>query len=140
MSHKDDYPIPWTTLFPSSGGQNKPMKPASIHDRALPAERTDCSMTMMKLPAFTVKNPDTEQIGGKHYTKCAIQPWDYVIANELDYFQGSIIKYVTRWRDKGWTEDLHKAKHFLDKYIVTMEEKYPHLKERPDDGTPNPHS
>ena len=87
----------------------------------------------------TVTNPDTEQIGGRHYKKLAIQPWDYVIANELDYFQGSIIKYVTRWRDKGWTEDLHKAKHFLDKYIVTMEEKYPHLKERPDNGTPDPH-
>lgn len=78
----------------------------------------------------TVTNPDTEQIGGKHYKKCAIQPWDYVIANDLDYFQGSIIKYVTRWRDKGWTEDLHKAKHFLDKYIITMEEKYKGLKMR----------
>lgn len=57
------------------------------------------------------------QIGGKHYKKCAIQPWDYVIANDLDYFQGSIIKYVTRWRDKGGVEDLRKASHFLEKYI-----------------------
>jgi hypothetical protein len=72
------------------------------------------------------------QIGGKHYKKCAIQPWDYVIANDLDYFQGSIIKYVTRWKDKGGVEDLRKAKHFLDKYIETMEEKYKHLVERPE--------
>jgi len=57
------------------------------------------------------------QIGGKHYTKLAIQPWDYVIANDLDYFQGSIIKYVTRWRDKGGIDDLKKAIHFLEKYI-----------------------
>jgi len=100
----------------------------------------ECSMTTPTSSGCTPTNPDTEQIGGRHYKKLAIQPWDYVIANELDYFQGSIIKYVTRWRDKGWTEDLHKAKHFLDKYILTMEEKYPHLKERPDNGTPNPHS
>lgn len=57
------------------------------------------------------------QIGGDHYEKLSIQVWDYVDANELDYFQGSIIKYVTRWRDKGGVEDLRKAKHFIEKYI-----------------------
>lgn len=72
------------------------------------------------------------QVGGEHYKKCSIQPWDFVIANDLDYFQGSIIKYVTRWKDKGWIQDLHKAKHFLDKYIETMEEKHKNLKERPE--------
>jgi len=72
------------------------------------------------------------QVGGEHYKKCKVQPWDYVIANDLDYFQGSIIKYVTRWKDKGWTQDLHKARHFLDKYIETMEERYKNLKERPE--------
>ena len=61
--------------------------------------------------------PSHSQVGGSHYTKCQIQPWDYVIANNLDYFQGSIIKYVTRWRDKNGVEDLQKAKHFLEKYI-----------------------
>lgn len=62
------------------------------------------------------------QIGGKHYKKCLIQPWNYVHANGLDYFQGSIIKYITRWKDKGGVEDLRKAKHFLEKYIE-LEEK-----------------
>lgn len=57
------------------------------------------------------------QIGGEHYKQCAIQPWDFVIANELDYFQGSIVKYITRWKNKGGIEDLKKARHFLDKYI-----------------------
>jgi hypothetical protein len=61
------------------------------------------------------------QVGGKHYKKCVIQPWDYVIANDLDYFQGSIIKYVTRWKDKGGVEDLRKALHFLEKYIEVKE-------------------
>jgi len=74
----------------------------------------------------------SEQVGGAHYKKCEIQPWDYTIANDLDYFQGSIIKYVTRWKDKGWIQDLYKARHFLDKYIETMEAKYEGLKERPE--------
>ena len=96
----------------------------------LRADPTDFLTTTMRSNVSIDKNPDTEQIGGRNYKKLAIQPWDYVIANDLDYFQGSIIKYVTRWKDKGWTEDLHKAKHFLDKYIVTMEEKYKGLKQR----------
>jgi hypothetical protein len=57
------------------------------------------------------------QIGGDHYKRNTIQPWDYVVANNLDYFQGSIIKYVTRWKDKGGLEDLKKAQHFLNKYM-----------------------
>jgi hypothetical protein len=71
------------------------------------------------------------QVGGSHYKKCEIQPWDYTIANDLDYFQGSIIKYVTRWKDKGWIQDLYKARHFLDKYIETMEKKHTQLTDRP---------
>lgn len=56
------------------------------------------------------------QVGGTHY-KSAIQHWDYVIANDLDYFQGQITKYVTRWKKKNGLPDLLKAQHFLNKYI-----------------------
>jgi hypothetical protein len=63
------------------------------------------------------KGTATKQIGGIHYKKCKIEPWDYAVANELDFFQGSIVKYVTRWRDKSGVEDLKKALHFLEKYI-----------------------
>lgn len=70
--------------------------------------------------------------GPKHYTKCSIQPWTFIIANDMDYWQGSIIKYVTRWKDKGGIEDLRKARHFLDKYIEVMTEKHKDMYERPD--------
>ena len=56
------------------------------------------------------------QVGGRHYL-ASIQHWDYVAANNLDYFQGQITKYVTRWKQKGGVQDLLKARHFLDKYI-----------------------
>lgn len=56
------------------------------------------------------------QVGGTHYTS-EIQHWDYVAANKLDYFQGQITKYITRWKKKNGVEDLKKARHFLDKYI-----------------------
>ena len=74
-------------------------------------------MSMLDFPRSKMNN----QVGGVHYTKWKIEPWDYVIANDLDYFQGSIIKYITRWRDKGGVEDLKKAAHFLQKYIEVQD-------------------
>jgi hypothetical protein len=65
------------------------------------------------------------QIGGSHY-KTEIQHWDYVLANGLDYFQGNITKYVTRWKRKGGLQDLYKARHYLDKYIEVEEETQKH--------------
>lgn len=57
------------------------------------------------------------QEGGSHYRGRAIQPWDYIVANNLGFLEGSIIKYVTRYQDKNGVEDLKKARHFLDKLI-----------------------
>lgn len=57
-----------------------------------------------------------------HYTKRAIEPWDYVAANGLGYFEGNAIKYVTRWRDKNGITDLRKAIRFLEK-LIEVEQK-----------------
>jgi hypothetical protein len=57
-----------------------------------------------------------KQVAGSHY-RSGIQHWDYVVANDLDYFQGQITKYVTRWKRKNGLTDLLKAQHFLEKYI-----------------------
>jgi hypothetical protein len=46
-----------------------------------------------------------------------MQPWDYIIANNLNYLEGNVVKYVSRWRQKGGVEDLRKAKHYLEKLI-----------------------
>ena len=57
------------------------------------------------------------QVGGTHYKDQAIQPWDFILSNNLDFFQGNIVKYVVRWKEKGGVEDLKKAQHYLQKYI-----------------------
>lgn len=46
-----------------------------------------------------------------------IQPWDYIAANGIGFFEGNAIKYLTRWRDKGGIEDLRKAQHYIEKLI-----------------------
>lgn len=58
--------------------------------------------------------PKQKQIGGDHYTKLKIQPFEYCHANKIQAAEGSIIKYVTRHRDKGGSEDLRKAIHLLE--------------------------
>lgn len=58
-----------------------------------------------------------EQVGGDHYRDQAIQPWDYIARNRLGYFEGNIVKYVSRWKQKGGIQDLQKARHYLDKLI-----------------------
>jgi hypothetical protein len=60
------------------------------------------------------------QIGGTHYSS-EIQPWDYILAHKLGYLEGNIIKYVTRYQKKNGVEDLHKARHYLDKLIEYVE-------------------
>lgn len=62
-------------------------------------------------------SPLDTQVAGDHYKGRAIQPIEYAHANSLDFFQGSVVKYVTRWRDKGGLADLEKAKHFLELYM-----------------------
>lgn len=57
------------------------------------------------------------QIGGEHYKTMAIQPWDYIAVNNIGYFEGCVIEYVSRHQDKGGIEDLRKAMHCLEKLI-----------------------
>lgn len=52
------------------------------------------------------------QVNGDHYKKHKIQPIEYIHANELDFFQGNIVKYVTRHKDKNGVEDLKKVIHY----------------------------
>lgn len=66
---------------------------------------------------------NSKQVAGSHYSDKEIQPWDYIHANNLCYFTGNCVKYVSRWRDKGGINDLKKAIHYLEKLIELEEGK-----------------
>ena len=57
------------------------------------------------------------QHGGDHYKTKAIQPWDFIVSNNIGFLEGNAIKYLCRWRDKGGIQDLEKARHYIDKLI-----------------------
>lgn len=61
------------------------------------------------------------QVAGDHYAKIEIQPIDYIMANKLGFCEGNVIKYVSRWRNKGGLNDLLKAKHYIEFLIEEWE-------------------
>lgn len=56
----------------------------------------------------------------QHYNK-KIQPLDYIEANGLDFAEGNVIKYVTRYKEKGGLDDLLKAKDYLQVLINRLQ-------------------
>jgi hypothetical protein len=68
-----------------------------------------------KAPAPTT--PLAKQVDGSHYKDLKIQPLEYIHANGIPFAEGCVIKYVSRWRNKGGIKDLEKAKHFLELLI-----------------------
>lgn len=75
---------------------------------------------------YFVSPPDSAlntQVAGSHYKHRKIQPIEYCEANRLGACESAIVKYITRWREKGGMNDLEKIKHYVDLLIET-EQKY----------------
>ena len=62
------------------------------------------------------------QESGDHYKDKGIQPIVYIHANNLGFCEGNVVKYVTRWREKGGEADLRKAIHYLE-LLIQLETK-----------------
>lgn len=62
-----------------------------------------------------------------HYTQGGIECIAAIKASMTpegfqDYCKGNVLKYVWRWRDKGGSEDLEKAKVYLEWMIESAKE------------------
>ena len=53
----------------------------------------------------------------KHY-QGDIQPIEFIEAQQFDFLEGSLIKYISRYPQKGGLEDLLKAQWYLERLIV----------------------
>ena len=58
-----------------------------------------------------------QNINPSHYTSGGIQPIEYIDANKLGYYEGNILKYITRYKMKNGLEDLRKAQWYLERLI-----------------------
>lgn len=60
-------------------------------------------------------NALNQQVGGDHYKSCAIQPVEFIEANQLGFLEGCVVKRVARHNKptgKG-RQDIEKAIHEL---------------------------
>lgn len=53
------------------------------------------------------------QVGGNHYKGLKMQPAELIASLGLDFFSGNILKYISRYKNKGGLEDLRKAEHYV---------------------------
>jgi hypothetical protein len=58
-----------------------------------------------------------------NYYKEGIQVTDFILSYNMEWCEGNIIKYVTRYKAKNGLEDLKKAKWYLEKLIEKLEGK-----------------
>jgi len=51
----------------------------------------------------------SEEVKGKHYENLKLQPREYIAKNNLNFFIGNAVKYVSRYPYKNGIQDLAKA-------------------------------
>ena len=73
---------------------------------------------------FSDAFPQDKQIGGNHYKLFNIQPYEFISKNDLSFFQGNVIKYVCRYKNKNGIQDLEKIIHYCELEIQHMREEH----------------
>jgi hypothetical protein len=58
-----------------------------------------------------------KQEGGSHYKDYKIQPIEFIMANNIPYPEGNVIKYICRHGSKNGLQDLRKAIHYIELII-----------------------
>ncbi len=63
------------------------------------------------------------EINPEHYKGKGkdIQPIDLIDSQNLGFYEGNIVKYVSRWKSKGLITDLKKAQYYLNRLITLNE-------------------
>ena len=64
------------------------------------------------VPMTPNEDPLDSQVGGSHYKDLAIQPIEFIHANNLGFMEGNIIKYAARHKAKNGAEDIRKIIHY----------------------------
>jgi hypothetical protein len=79
----------------------------------------DCStqsgstwVLFLEEPVSSEEKATERQVGGDHYKNLAIQPVEYITANNLTFLEGNVVKYITRHSSKNGRADVEKAIHY----------------------------
>lgn len=53
----------------------------------------------------------------RYNKKGKLECWDVIIDQEMNFLEGSVLKYLWRYKEKNGIHDLEKAKIYIDKII-----------------------
>ena len=67
------------------------------------------------------------QVGGDHYKRMDIEPWDVVdtwpLEQRIGYYRGGALKYLMRMGSKDeQLQEIKKCGHYIEKLIEVLEE------------------
>lgn len=112
---------PWRPYSEEDGpSPNRPLDPAP--PEGISAGEAEVITTMvMNLMSDAETLPKDMVTLPEHYARFEIEPIRFICENNLNFFQGNIVKYIMRWDAKNGLEDLRKAKRYLEMFIKWVE-------------------
>lgn len=61
-------------------------------------------------------------INPAHYKQGSIETIEYILDQKMNYLEGNVVKYISRYKKKNGLEDLHKAKWYIERLIKEYNE------------------
>jgi hypothetical protein len=95
-------------MFSDPGDYNPPMSQSVNNKEQEDYDPFTSHIGKSLLPALST------QVGGDHYKSMVIQPIEYITKNNLGWCEGNIVKYITRWKQKGGKADIDKVIHYAN--------------------------
>lgn len=67
------------------------------------------------------------QVGGQHYKKMGLQPWDVIDTwpreQRIGFYRGNALKYLMRMGAKDQNEqEIAKGQHYIEKLLEVLKE------------------
>ena len=81
-----------------------------------------------------MNNKEKDNIKPDHYGGSEIDVIDFCQANNLDFMQGNVIKYITRYRKKNGLEDIRKAVEYINRILADEYPEYEAIVRRNNDN------
>ena len=71
-----------------------------------------------------MNSKEKDNIKPDHYGGSEIDVISFCQANKLDFMQGNVIKYITRYRKKNGLEDVRKAVEYINRILANEYPKF----------------
>lgn len=81
-----------------------------------------------------MNNKEKDNIKPDHYGDSGIDVISFCQANNLDFMQGNVIKYITRYRKKNGLEDIRKAVEYINRILADEYPEYEAIVRRNNDN------